>query len=110
MKRTIENCIECLKVRVANSGLELRVCDDEPWDIQAYFIGIDNVPLISDVIGILSCFFNNAWGITHKQYIVDAFEIYLSDGEMGRRKTVDTKLLQMFIPSNKWEELKKRCE
>ncbi len=97
MEKKLNVVIECLKERVANSGLELNVYDEDEWDVQVSFNETHNIPLYGDVLGILTCFFQNPYEIIHVNYGFGFTEIYLSDGEW-KRGYVAKRDVNLFLP------------
>lgn len=99
MKKNYESVIECIRKRVENSGLTLKVYK-EYGEIQLAYNATHNIPLFGDVLGILSCFFTNPPEIIKIQQSFGFTEIYLTDGEFQSGK-VDKNLLNMFLPNKK---------
>ena len=95
MKKNLENVIKVLKIR-ENENVKLSVYDENENDIQVSF-NSTSVPLVSDVMGILRCFFTNANEIVNVNRSWGFTEVYLSDGNFSKGK-VDTDLLSMFVP------------
>jgi len=98
MKKDINNVIKVLGIRAASGGYEFNVYDEDKNDIQVSFSGT-SVPLVSDIRGILSCFFQNAYQIVNVNEFFGFTEIFLSDGHfLDKRKNVDLQSLKMYLP------------
>lgn len=95
IKNTIENVAKVLSARAINSNYECVLFDDDKQDIQFAIYG-ESVPLITDVEGIVSSFYENARSIMDVDYGFDVITIYLSEGEP--KKEVDTMSLAMYLP------------
>ena len=95
MEKNLENVIKVLKMR-ENENVKLSVYDENEYDIQVSFNGT-SVPLVSDIRGILGCFFTNVYSIVHVENSWGFTEIYLSDGNFSKGK-VDMDNLSMFLP------------
>lgn len=104
MKKTIENVIQVLSLR-ENENCKFNIYDKDVTDIQVAFENT-SIPLVYDVRGILSCFFTNAQQITHIDNFFGFTEIFLSYGNFIKGK-VDLEMLKLYIPNNKFNELKK---
>ena len=105
MKKNINNVIKVLAIRAARDYV-FNVYDEDENDIQVSFDGT-SVPLVADIRGILSCFYQNAYQIVHVNEFFGFTEIFLSDGHfLDKRKNVDLQSLEMYLPYGALKNLK----
>ena len=99
MEKKLNFVIECLRERVANSGLNLNVYDEDETDVQVSFNETNNIPLYGDVLGILTCFFTNPHDIIKIERSWGFTEIYLSDGKW--KSEISKKEVNLFLPKKR---------
>ena len=110
IENSIENVVhfsrlfvaKCLSARAANSNHKSMLYDEDKWDIQ-FSIFDTSVPLVYDVKGIVSAFYENASDIIDVDYGWGCTTIYLSEGEP--KEKVDIEGLSMYLPFGMLEKI-----
>ncbi len=95
IENSIENVAKALTARASNSNHKSVLYDEDKSDIQ-FSIFDTSVPLVCDVKGILSAFYENANSIIDVDYGWGYTAIYLSEGEP--KENVDMECLSMYLP------------
>lgn len=102
IENSIENVAKALTARASNSNHKSMLYDEDKLDIQ-FSIFDTSVPLVCDVKGILSAFYENAGNIIDVDYGWGYTAIYLSEGEP--KENVDMECLSMYLPFGMLEKL-----